>query len=217
MIFPTGRLRFRAALTYLCTRIQIAYGRKIKLPSFLRPPSCHIRRGQERRHARKAYKPILTEILAQNYSSLLDVGAGTGEMLRMLINARPEARYAGIDLAENMLKVAEEKLPLPGHSFDIIICNDSFHHYPNPATALAEFKRVLNPGGMLLISDYRMAFPLRQLMNLFIRYSQDGDVHIYSKGELRRLTQDAGFTHWTYKNIGNNAFIMTARKAGEIQ
>ena len=114
-------------------------------------------------HARKAYKPILTEILAQNYSSLLDVGAGTGEMLRMLINARPEARYAGIDLAENMLKAAgeklgrsadllqgdAEKLPLPGHSFDIIICNDSFHHYPNPATALAEFKRVLNPGGML--------------------------------------------------------------------
>lgn len=182
-------------------------------------------------HARKAYKPILTEILAQNYSSLLDVGAGTGEMLRMLINARPEARYAGIDLAENMLKAAgeklgrsadllqgdAEKLPLPGHSFDIIICNDSFHHYPNPATALAEFKRVLNPGGMLLISDYRMAFPLRQLMNLFIRYSQDGDVHIYSKGELRRLTQDAGFTHWIYNDIGNNAFIMTARKAGEIQ
>lgn len=68
-------------------------------------------------HARKAYKPILTEILAQNYSSLLDVGAGTGEMLRMLINARPEARYAGIDLAENMLKVAGEKL---GKSADLL-------------------------------------------------------------------------------------------------
>lgn len=181
-------------------------------------------------HARKVYGFVLGEVLAHDYSSLLDIGAGTGEMLRMLINARPDARYAGIDLSANMLKVAGEKLgksadllqgdaenlPCPDRSFDIIICNDSFHHYPNPAKALGEFKRVLNPSGMLLISDYRITFPLRQLMNLFIRYSKDGDVHIYSKKELLRLMQDAGFTQWTYKGIGNNAFIMTARKP-EIQ
>lgn len=107
-----------------------------------------------------------------------------------------------------------ENLPFGDNSFDIVICNDSFHHYPDPGKALSEFMRVLRPGGTLLLSDYCIAFPLRLLMNLFIRHGHDGDVHIYSKGELSALTAGAGFSGIQYDKAGSRAFIMTARKPG---
>ena len=177
-------------------------------------------------HARTVYRPVLEKLLALNWSSLLDVGDGTGEMLRMLAAARPEARYSGIDISPKMVETAGKKLggaadlkqgdaenlPFGDNSFDIVICNDSFHHYPDPGKALSEFMRVLRPGGTLLVSDYCIVFPLRQLMNLFIRHGHDGDVHIYSKGELSALTAGAGFSGIQYEKAGSRAFIMTARR-----
>ena len=167
------------------------------------------------------YRPVLEKLLALNWSSLLDVGDGTGEMLRMLAAARPEARYSGIDISPKMVETAGKKLggaadlkqgdaenlPFGDNSFDIVICNDSFHHYPGKA--LSEFMRVLRPGGTLLVSDYCIVFPLRQLMNLFIRHGHDGDVHIYSKGELSALTAGAGFSGIQYEKAGSRAFIQS--------
>ena len=172
------------------------------------------------------YRPVLEKLLALNWSSLLDVGDGTGEMLRMLAAARPEARYSGIDISPKMVETAGKKLggaadlqqgdaenlPFGDNSFDIVICNDSFHHYPDPGKALSEFMRVLRPGGTLLVSDYCIAFPLRLLMNLFIRHGHDGDVHIYSKGELSALTAGAGFSGIQYEKAGSRAFIRDSQR-----
>lgn len=175
-------------------------------------------------HARTVYRPVLEKLLALNWSSLLDVGAGTGEMLRMLATARPEARYSGIDISPEMVETAGKKLggaadlkqgdaenlPFGDNSFDIVICNDSFHHYPDPGKALSEFMRVLRLGGTLLVSDYCIVFPLRQLMNLFIRHGHDGDVHIYSKGELSGLAGGSTMTELlaAYNPLTGNLWLL---------
>lgn len=106
------------------------------------------------------------ELAAVPYARLLDVGCGTGHLIALLAAQRPAA-YFGLDLAENMLKIARKKqipgaeftlgtadhLPYPDAYFDVVTCIQSFHHYPYPDQAMQEAFRVLKPGGLYLLSD----------------------------------------------------------------
>jgi hypothetical protein len=54
-------------------------------------------------------------------------------------------------------------------------------------------KRVLKPGGHLVISDPWFPGPIRFFANLAVRLSKLGDVRMYSLGELRSFLSAAGF------------------------
>ena len=143
--------------------------------------------------------------------------------------AGKDVRLYGLDLSENMLRTAKEKLgddadltigdaealPFEDGTFDLLLCNDSFHHYPAPDKVLMEFMRVLKPEGTLLLSDYCMAFPLRQLMNVFIRFSDDGDVRIYSEKEITGLLQAAGFRDIIYGRTDKTGCVIVCRKTSD--
>jgi len=53
-----------------------------------------------------------------------------------------------------------ERLPLESGSFDAVVCECAFCTFPDKATAAAEFRRVLRPGGRLGLSDLTRAGPL---------------------------------------------------------
>lgn len=177
-------------------------------------------------HARKMYCSILERVASLRGMSLLDVGCGTGEMLYLIHSRCPAMRLCGVDISEKMLDTARSKLgekadlflgdaenlPFDDETFDLLICNDSFHHYPTPMAALSEFYRVLVPRGFLLISDYRIGFPLRQLMNFFIRFGHDGDVRIYSRKEISRLLSEASFVGISYELLHTTGCIVMAQK-----
>ena len=156
-------------------------------------------------HARGLY-PVLLEQLAQiPHGSVLDVGCGTGELLREVGLRFPETARTGLDLSANMLAVAREKLggavelvqgdaerlPFADGRFEVLLCNDSFHHYPNPGAAAAEFARVLQPGGVLLLGDCTAPAGLRGVANLVLPRSREGDVRLYSGAELAALLDEA--------------------------
>lgn len=178
-------------------------------------------------HAREQYSIILQKMENFRFANVLDVGCGTGEILKRIHKRYPEVSLTGVDISEKMLEVAKvkignkatllwadaEMLPFSDATFDLIVCSDSFHHYPNPQKVLAEFRRVLKGGGNLLIFDYSIGFPLRQLMNLFIRFSHDGDVHIYSKEEITKLVIQASFSNIQYERTNATAFIITGEKS----
>lgn len=177
-------------------------------------------------HARQQYAPVLERIRAFRFSSMLDVGCGTGELLKQLTTDYATAHFTGIDLSEKMLGVAQTKLGgtaklvlgdaenllFDNDSFDLAICNDSFHHYPHPQKAISEFWRVLKKDGVLLISDYWKPFPIRQIMNFFLPYSNDGDVKIYSQREIVSFLNSAYFKKIDYRRVNNSAYIVTAQK-----
>lgn len=176
-------------------------------------------------HARSLYPVLLEKLSHIPFQSALDLGCGTGEMLKLILQADHRKKLYGIDLSEEMLIVARSKLPdqvklllgdseslpFPDSSFDVVYCNDSFHHYPAPQNVLREVHRVLKPGGTFLLGDCWQPFIGRVIMNVYMRHSKGGDVKIYSKEEVvSMLSQFFHDVFW--KQVGNTACIASGRK-----
>lgn len=175
-------------------------------------------------HARKNYKYISNELNYLKEGNILDIGCGTGELLYM-INKKGLNLY-GIDLSDKMIEKAKKKLqnhanltigdsenlPYKDNKFDIIICNDSFHHYPNPMKALKEMNIVLKKGGKIIIGDCYQPIIFRQIMNMFIKFSKEGDVKIYSKKEFTKMLKKFNFKNIKYKKINNTSCLIKAFK-----
>ena len=96
---------------------------------------------------------------------VLDAGCGTGYGTAMLGDGSPHA-LMGMDISTEALAEAREKLgdevelvqagvhdlPFDPESFDVVVCFEVIEHVDRQRDALAELKRVLRPGGVLLIS-----------------------------------------------------------------
>lgn len=177
------------------------------------------------KHARSLY-PVLLEKLSQiPFQSALDLGCGTGEMMKLILQKDIHKELCGIDLSEEMLSVAKSKLPkkvklflgdsefLPfsDNSFDVVYCNDSFHHYPAPQNVLREVHRVLKLGGTFLLGDCWQPFVGRTIINFYMRHSKSGDVKIYSKAELVSMLSEY-FHDVSWEQIGKTACIAMGKK-----
>jgi SAM-dependent methyltransferase len=74
-------------------------------------------------------------------------------------------------------------LPLPDQSFDVIICSEVFEHLENPFQAAAEMKRVLKPGGLLLLTT-RFLFPIHDAPGDYWRFTPYGLASIFKEWEI---------------------------------
>jgi len=179
-------------------------------------------------HARWLAPDVLTELEGLRPESLLDVGCGTGALLEAVAAALPGGRLYGVDLSVQMVAIAQrclgeaavitvadadaETLPLPDGAVDVVTCVDSFHHYPHPDAALLEIRRVIRPGGSLILAEWCMPAPTRRLMNSFIHRLPDGDVRVYSRKELCRLTAAAGFRELRWRKAGRRGQLLVGRR-----
>lgn len=122
----------------------------------------------------KCYGSALRDILINRItlaktSVVADIGTGTGYLAKAL--AQKAAHVFAIDVSPEMLAVAKREvekeglknvefiegnageLPLEDASVDMVFANMLLHHLSDPALALAQFFRVLKPGGCVVISD----------------------------------------------------------------
>ena len=171
-------------------------------------------------HARTLYPVLLSKLAHIPFQRALDLGCGTGEMMKMLLQVDDQRELYGIDLSEKMLSVAESKLsgkvrlvlgdsehlPFADNFFDVVYCNDSFHHYPVPENVIGEVQRVLKPGGTFLIGDCWQPLVGRAIMNFYMRHSKEGDVKIYSKEEMVSLLSQC-FHDISWERVGHMACI----------
>lgn len=185
--------------------------------------------GMQGDHARALYPCILEEarraMEGTPVPSVLDVGCGTGMLSERLLGAFPSCRLAGVDLSPAMVERARarlagraevrevdaERLPFHDGAFDLVVCNDSFHHYPDPDRAAFQMWRVLRKGGALVLGDVWQPAPARAVMNAWMPFSHEGDVRIYSEAELRAIL-GTWFQRVRWSRIGLTGCLVVASK-----
>jgi SAM-dependent methyltransferase len=152
----------------------------------------------------------------------LDVACGTGALSRALADrVGKSGRVVGIDHAPKMLAVAREQpgvdgasiefveggadqLPFGGGEFSIVTCQQGLQFFPDRAAALAEFRRVVAPGGRVAVAcwcDLESSFGFDQISRALDRHlsTEMGDmmrfpfVAIGDPAELRGLFESSGF------------------------
>lgn len=110
-------------------------------------------------------EPFVSEYLSGRKPGVaLDAACGTGRFAELL--AENGHQVIGIDSSSDMLAHARQRvpdgefhvadvdrLPLPDDSVDVIVCALALVHVPRLEPVMAEFTRVLRPGGDLVISD----------------------------------------------------------------
>ena len=103
---------------------------------------------------------------------MLDIGTGPADIPLLVVDRWPDVTVVAVDLAATMLELAERRraaspngdrvellladatsLGLEDASFDTVFSNTILHHLPDPTPFLREARRVLRPGGVLLIRD----------------------------------------------------------------
>lgn len=142
----------------------------------------------------------------------LDLGTGNGYVAFALARLYPSLQVDGLDIAEmSILKneqiVQEQAIsrisfksfdggtfPYRDNVFDGIFCRYSFHHYPRPKESIREIRRVLVPGGTLLLSD-----PLVEnedpsdFINSYAALKPDGHIRYYRREAIDTLFLSGGF------------------------
>lgn len=140
----------------------------------------------------------------------LEVGAGTGVISKMFAELGHEV--IATDISPNMMDEIKKKglsavvcdaeqLPFPDASFDTVLASEVLYYLDNPDRFLQEARRVLKPGGVLLLSSAnarvaRLYDWLRSILRPFGvsgTYFNDPLHTFYSEKELRRLVENAGF------------------------
>jgi SAM-dependent methyltransferase len=107
--------------------------------------------------------PLLEAAEVESGTRLLDVACGPGHIAARA--ATRGARPVGLDAAEGMVAVARaryagidfrqgdaERLPFGDASFDAVVAGFVVNHLPRPERALAEFARVVRPGGRVAVT-----------------------------------------------------------------
>jgi ubiquinone/menaquinone biosynthesis C-methylase UbiE len=163
----------------------------------------------------RVHAAVLDAIAAMGAAptSILDIGCGTGRLLRAMQARWPEARLFGVDPTEGMVRVARqltpqatffggaaETLPLPDASVELAVSTVSFHHWADQAAGLRAIARVLRPGGRFLLAD--VSSP-RWIARLF------GNVRARDRATLRALFAGAGLRVVSQRPILGRFVVLT--------
>jgi ubiquinone/menaquinone biosynthesis C-methylase UbiE len=160
---------------------------------------------------RAVYRPPQDAVLAALRGArcrrrVLDVGCGTGQLAARIRRELPGTRVVGCDFSGGMLHRAQardrvaswvqgdaDRLPFAGGAFDAVVSTEAFHWFPDRRRALAEFRRVLRPGGRLLLALVNPRFSLTgRVLHLASRVLGE-PFYWPTAAEMRREAHGAGF------------------------
>ena len=154
----------------------------------------------------------------QNGESVLDVGCGTGTLLREIVRRESLALVTGLDADPAILEIAQRKLanadtagqlvqgystemPFADDTFDHVVSTLFFHHLrrEDKRCTIEEIMRVLRPGGSVQIADWGQPTGLLQRLAFYQIQVLDGfeTTRDHVSGVLTTLFRETGFCRVT--------------------
>jgi ubiquinone/menaquinone biosynthesis C-methylase UbiE len=168
--------------------------------------------------AARSYKQVMLDLLdLRPGQTVVDLGCGPGtDLTALAVAVGPAGTVVGIDASPDMIdqarartaelasvdaRVADlQELPFDGSSVDRARTDRSLQHVPNPARVLAETRRVLRPGGLLIMGEpdwdsLAIDYPDVEVARGYTRHVADRIVRNGVIGrQLARLASEAGYT-----------------------
>ncbi len=157
----------------------------------------------------KVRKQVVDFAGAEAGAKVLDVATGTGK--QAVAFARQDYYVTGIDLSDDMLRIARKKnkyanlnfmpadatmLPFESGDFDVVIISFALHDMPVTIRekALKEMARVTKPAGMILIADYSLPRNKigRYLVYNVVRLYEGKMYRDFIKSDVKALLSEAG-------------------------
>jgi 2-polyprenyl-6-hydroxyphenyl methylase/3-demethylubiquinone-9 3-methyltransferase len=173
-----------------------------RLPDELEPPDWELRRSF-----------LVGELRAGD--RVLDLGSGAGDFTAEIAGAGFEV--VGVDVAEAAIARARSRhpgldflaapidgpLPLEDGAFDLVWASEVIEHVADTARWLSEVRRVLAPGGRLLLTTPSHG-RVRVALGGLERFSEPlGDhLHLYTRRSLRDVLNDLGFAEVSVRTSG---------------
>jgi len=168
----------------------------------------------------------------ESYPTILDFGCGFGLSFQMLHHRFRPRQIVAIDCDRRMLAgahlAAQEMqhssevlaasgiaIPLRNQSVDMIFCHQTLHHVVDQKAVLAEFYRVLKPGGLLLFAESTEPFITSWIIRLLFRHPKESQ---WKAAEYLAMIRNAGFTvtpmsvsypylWWSRKDFGLKEYL----------
>ena len=144
--------------------------------------------------------PLFQEEIGQG-RHVLDLGCRSGALTRHLLEGN---EVVGVDVDEAALAKAEqlgidviaadveEPLPLESESFDAVVAGELLEHLRFPQALVAEARRVLRPGGVL-VGSVPNAFRLQNRLRFLLGLQPDKDpthLHMFTAADIGSLLSD---------------------------
>ncbi|MCA1323282.1 class I SAM-dependent methyltransferase [Herbaspirillum sp. alder98] len=158
----------------------------------------------------RAFKDLEPLIPARrdSYPVVADVGCGWGRSLKKLHDRFAPQRLIGMDIDPEMIaasraevegsgiraefiQCSSSQMTLEDNSVDLLFCHQTFHHLIEQEEAIAEFYRVLKPGGVLLFAESTKRYIDSWIIRLLFRHPMEVQK---TAEQYLALVRSAGFT-----------------------
>jgi len=173
----------------------------------------------------------LSHISINKDDTILDIGCGGGRTVNTLAKIAAEGKVYGIDYSEvsvavstsinkklidagrvRILHASVDSLPFPDDMFNLVIAVESCHFWPDLVNNLKEIRRVLKPGGSVIIVNgiYRdERFEKRNS-----KVARMGDFTYHLPDDFRVFLKDAGYSSIQIEVLENKNWIAVTRING---
>lgn len=142
-------------------------------------------------------------------SQILDLGCGQGHITEKIRRALKDVELSGLDYSISAIEYAHEHFPEIDFAvgdayespyatgfFDVVVCNNLWEHVPDPLVLLSRIKRVIKPGGYLVVSTpsrYRIGNLIRILLGKPVVFMSRHHVTEYTVGQVKEQLRYGGF------------------------
>lgn len=165
---------------------------------------------------RRMLDAALRALDAKSGESIADIGFGGGYAIDKLLPLVKPAKPIGVEVSETMVDAALDKwddevdlylatvtaMPLSEGSLDGVLSVNTIYFWPDPGEALRQIRRMLKPGGRLVLG-VRMGWWLRLSPVTWFRF------RLYSQAALDSMLRQAGFEP-RFEGVGSGELIAVA-------